>query len=181
MIEMLRLRGQSPIRSGDDINRIVPQFGGGNVYVEDPERYPYLLDPIIPDQSFIVAWSHQLHCIFYIMSEYDRILRHGPNGKERSIPPGSYSVHTRHCFEILRQSVLCHLDMTLEGAQAPVLTGTTGFGHARVCQNRQEAIDWMEKNRNPGVREHPDSVIQANQRRAPRPTPDQELIPTMKQ
>lgn len=25
MIEMLRLRGQSPIRSGDDINRIVPQ------------------------------------------------------------------------------------------------------------------------------------------------------------
>lgn len=81
------------------------------------------------------------------MSEYDRILRHGPNGKERSIPPGSYSVHTRHCFEILRQSVLCHLDMTLEGAQAPVLTGTTGFGHARVCQNRQEAIDWMEKNR----------------------------------
>jgi hypothetical protein len=81
------------------------------------------------------------------MNEYDRLLRHGPNGEERSIPAGSSSVHTRHCFEILRHSILCHLDMTLEGSQAPAFNGTTGFGHAHVCQNRQEAIEWMEENR----------------------------------
>lgn len=81
------------------------------------------------------------------MSEYDRIVRYGRNGQEKIIPPGAYSVHTRHCFEILRQSILCHLDMTLEGSTSAISNGTTGFGHAHVCQNRQEAIDWMEANR----------------------------------
>lgn len=111
------------------------------MHLENPDG-PYLLHPIVPGEKFVVTWTHQLHCLvsglnfsfctyakpqFHVMNEYDRLLRHGPNGKERSIPPGSNSVHTGHCFEILRHSILCHLDMTLEGSHAPPYNGTTGI------------------------------------------------------
>jgi hypothetical protein len=80
------------------------------------------------------------------MKEYDRLLRHGPTGQEKIIPEGSRSVHTRHCFEVLRQSVLCHMDMTLEGSIPHYEYGSSGFGHAHVCQNGREALHWMEAN-----------------------------------
>ncbi|KAK2007425.1 hypothetical protein LZ32DRAFT_622203 [Colletotrichum eremochloae] len=128
---------------------LVPR-GGGVVRVEDFKSYPYLTNPIEDDSGpvYVTTWTHQLHCLFYVMSEYDRIVRNGPNGLERVIPEGFHSVHTRHCFEILRHSILCHLDMTLEGSMPGMPpTGSTGFDHAHVCQNHQEAMDWMESKR----------------------------------
>lgn len=81
------------------------------------------------------------------MTKYDRIVRHGPNGQVKVIPPGFHKVYTLHYFKILRQSVLCYLDMTLEGGMPRPPSGTTGFGHAHVCQNRREAMDLMAANR----------------------------------
>ncbi|KAK6849306.1 hypothetical protein PG995_013139 [Apiospora arundinis] len=123
--------------------------GGGNILIKDHKSYPDLTAPIEDPSGpiYVTTWTHQLHCLFYVMTEYDRIVRHGPNGLEKVIPPGFHSVHTRHCFEILRQSILCHMDMTLEGSMPGSPSGTTGFGHAHVCQNRQEAREWMEANR----------------------------------
>jgi hypothetical protein len=81
------------------------------------------------------------------MSEYDRLLRHGPNGQETIVPPGEESVHTRHCFEYLRQSVLCNLDMTLEGTSPDMSNGVMSFP---VCKKRKQVFDWMEANALPG-------------------------------
>ena len=81
------------------------------------------------------------------MDAYDQVVRYGPTGHENLIPEGHDSVHTNHCFDYLRQAILCNVDMTLEGGSPGNPTGTNGFGHAHVCRNYLEVIDWIEERR----------------------------------
>lgn len=53
--------------------------------------------------------------------------------------------HAAHCFEYLRNQILCMSDMTLEGSQS--VLDATGEGQAHVCRNREEAISWIEARR----------------------------------
>lgn len=84
---------------------------------------------------------------YLLMDKYDRVVRIGADGSEASIPEGFHSVHTRHCFDYLRQTILCHLDMTLEGAQEDNPFGTSGYEHPHVCRSYSETIDWIEAHR----------------------------------
>lgn len=52
--------------------------------------------------------------------------------------------HAAHCFEYLRNSILCSADMTLEGQPS---TTNEGEGQAHVCRDREEAIAWIEARR----------------------------------
>jgi hypothetical protein len=51
-------------------------------------------------------------------------------------------VHASHCFEYLRNSILCNLDMTLEGSMSTPEDHERGQPHE--CRNRAEAIAWIE-------------------------------------
>lgn len=53
--------------------------------------------------------------------------------------------HAAHCFEYLRNQILCMGDMTLEGSQS--VLDATGAGQAHMCRNREEAIAWIEGRR----------------------------------
>ncbi|KAK8122633.1 hypothetical protein PG984_011303 [Apiospora sp. TS-2023a] len=148
-VRQLLLLRHLPVRNGDEINGFAPRLS--TEIVHPINEMDFYISNYTSDEDMATLrhrWVDLLPRQFYVMTEYDRIVRHGPNGQERVIPPGFHSVHTRHCFEILRQSILCHLDMTLEGSMpGGPPSGTTGFGHAHVCQNRRESMDWMAANR----------------------------------
>ena len=80
------------------------------------------------------------------MKEYHRVLHHGPDGTEYFIDPTHNSYHASHCFNYLRQAIMCNADSTLEGAGlgsgAP-----DGSGQTHSCRNRKESIEWLEANR----------------------------------
>ncbi|KAM7187575.1 hypothetical protein V8F33_011131 [Rhypophila sp. PSN 637] len=47
--------------------------------------------------GFNTAWVHQLHCVYWVMREYHRVLHHGPDGSEYFIDPTHNSYRTSHC------------------------------------------------------------------------------------
>lgn len=92
------------------------------------------------------------------MKEYHRVLHHGSDGTEYYIDPSHNSFHTPHCFNYLRQVILCNLDSTLEGSgdhNGP----PDGSGQTHTCRNRQESIDWLEMRKVDGTQSIDDSFI----------------------
>lgn len=71
------------------------------------------------------------------------MLHHGPNGQEYFIDPTHNAYHTSHCFNYIRQAILCGLDTTLEGAGDGIGVAD-GSGQTHVCRDRQQSIDWLE-------------------------------------
>jgi hypothetical protein len=123
--------------------------GQGMVKVPDFKEYPYLAKPahlLHNELAYNTAWVHQLHCVYWVMSEYHRVLHHGPNGEEYFIDPTHNSYHTSHCFNYIRQAILCGLDTTLEGGGEGVGVAD-GSGQSHVCRNREQSIEWLETNR----------------------------------
>lgn len=54
--------------------------------------------------------------------------------------------HTSHCFEYLRQSLVCSADSSLEPAGSRV-DGFLGWGFPRQCRSFDEIKKWSEKSR----------------------------------
>ncbi|EFR05193.1 hypothetical protein MGYG_08207 [Nannizzia gypsea CBS 118893] len=54
--------------------------------------------------------------------------------------------HMRHCFDYLRQGLMCAADSTLEPVDTR-LGGVTGWGDERVCRDYAALKDWAEKRR----------------------------------
>lgn len=72
------------------------------------------------------------------MDSYHQLIVNGKNGEENPH-------HAAHCFEYLRNSIMCNLDMTLEGSQSTPMDKSRGQGH--VCRDRDEAVKWIEARR----------------------------------
>ncbi|CAA9967185.1 DUF3328 domain containing protein [Pyrenophora teres f. maculata] len=125
--------------------------GGGNVHVPQHTQFKDLSEPFLDPSGtplWKVSWAHQIHCLYYIMNAYDQIVRYGTKGAENKIEEGHHSVHTNHCFDYLRQAILCNSDMTLEGGtMRGDRKGTNGFGHTHSCRNNKEALQWTESMR----------------------------------
>lgn len=119
------------------------------VKVPNFQDYPYLAEPsnlVNEELAYNTAWVHQLHCVYWVMSEYHRVLHHGPNGKEYFIDPTHNSYHTSHCFNYIRQAILCGLDTTLEGEGRGVGVAD-GSGQTHVCRDKSQSIEWLEANK----------------------------------
>ena len=56
------------------------------------------------------------------------------------------SEHTSHCFEYLRQSLLCSSDSTIEPAGEQV-EGFLGWGYSRSCKDFTALKRWAEEAR----------------------------------
>jgi hypothetical protein len=55
--------------------------------------------------------------------------------------------HVQHCFDYVRQALLCAADTNLEIANAT--TGrTNGWGFERTCRSYEDVVKWAEKWRN---------------------------------
>jgi hypothetical protein len=117
------------------------------VKVPNFNDFPFLMEPSIlfnDTRAYNTAWVHQLHCVYWVMREYHRVLHHGPDGTEYFIDPTHNSYHTSHCFNYIRQAILCGLDTTLEG-QGDGVGVADGSAQTHICRDRQQSVDWLEQ------------------------------------
>lgn len=86
--------------------------GIGFQWVNDTHRYHDLPHPIIwPNKTvFTTSMTHQLHCLFAVVETYSGL-------KSNTALPEDHHWHMIHCFDYMRQAIMCSADMALEGLE----------------------------------------------------------------
>ncbi|WQF82788.1 Putative mycotoxin biosynthesis protein UstYa [Colletotrichum destructivum] len=135
----------------EEASHVVPSCGD-DIHISNHDQYEHLSEPWVDPRGntlWKVSWAHQLHCLYLIMNDFDRLVRYGVTRKENQVEEGHFQVHTNHCFDYLRQSILCTSDMTLEGKVLgrDANPGTDGWGHLHTCRNHREVVQWVEERR----------------------------------
>ncbi|KAI0004756.1 hypothetical protein F4779DRAFT_599326 [Xylariaceae sp. FL0662B] len=125
---------------------LVPK-GLGYLEIKNPEDYdnlPTRLDSY--DEQFVVTSSmtHQLHCLYAIAEAYSALT------SDTSRVPKETPWHLTHCFDYLRQGIMCCGDVALEGEQTTFpdgFEGSDGWDAKHVCKDYSQVYDYLETNR----------------------------------
>ncbi|KAF2030395.1 hypothetical protein EK21DRAFT_65519 [Setomelanomma holmii] len=123
----------------------------GDGFIEVPDYTSYTLPPPMhfdlssPDKEvYAVAVFHQLHCLMHMSGYIDKLMMQIRN-KDFRLDEGEIG-HNDHCFNYLRNALMCCGDTTLEGqSQAKMfehVAGTDGTGAVHVCRNYYEISAW---------------------------------------
>lgn len=99
--------------------------------------------------TYVLAVFHQMHCLYHMQAYMDALAMQMRAGNttldERKL------IHNDHCFNYLRNAVMCTADTTLEGQIEGEgwdgEAGTDGTGAVHVCKNWDEVVAWAERNR----------------------------------
>jgi hypothetical protein len=113
-----------------------------------PVHGGFFQHPTIAPKRSAIATFHQLHCLNEIR-EGVYAMEDGTVKDERSTNQaahdhGSYLPHIRHCIDLLRQSLMCQPDLTIE-LKNDELGGVTGFGTEHQCVDWQQLLDWVAR------------------------------------
>ena len=149
----------------DDIKqhwlKLVPK-GLGFIEVADYANRPDIPLPLIEYKKpvYTTSVTHQLHCLFMIMHGFnDMALNHGSLAMDMSGGDDDEGLtregedpmeHLSHCFDYLRQAIMCHGDTALEGLQTtfgPDVGGSDGWNVKHVCRPWDQIHDWLEERR----------------------------------
>ncbi|MCJ1310846.1 hypothetical protein MMC25_004513 [Agyrium rufum] len=84
--------------------------------------------------GFMVSMFHQLHCLSYIVQH----LQAGYGGVELT-PEVAH--HSAHCFDYIRQAIMCAGDTALEGHT----DAGPGFGNNHRCVDYQALLAWANE------------------------------------
>ncbi|KAH7139073.1 hypothetical protein B0J11DRAFT_516014 [Dendryphion nanum] len=95
-------------------------------------------DPTKDGSFYGTAIVHSIHCLYSIMAEYDALAL-GLKSKQHD------TLHMDHCFDYIRQSLMCAGDTTLAGEDFP--GGSYQFEVVHVCRNWDQIYDWLDENR----------------------------------
>ncbi|KAL3462907.1 hypothetical protein BJX64DRAFT_287886 [Aspergillus heterothallicus] len=124
-----------------------PTVGRG--FVQHPEIAPALAGLTV---------YHQLHCLRTIISAYyaateptsqsSSLSAHHHNSPSTNSSTSLKPDHISHCFDYLRQTIMCAADTNLEVLE-PDADGTSGWGQPRVCRDYQQVFEWASKWPNP--------------------------------
>lgn len=93
------------------------------------------------------AINGQLECLYDIMNSVNDLILH--NGK-LGPPKGEVAtdIHLSYCFDYLRQSLMCHGDTALEGAQTAFesgVDGTDGWNVRHICKPWDRIYKWLDR------------------------------------
>ncbi|KAH6634672.1 hypothetical protein B0J18DRAFT_453373 [Chaetomium sp. MPI-SDFR-AT-0129] len=125
---------------------IVPK-GLGYVQINDTSRYKNLPNPLksYPDSTFTTSVTHQLHCLHAIVGV---VAAYTSNRLDKLPQEGTW--HLNHCFDYLRQSIMCCGDMALEGQQTSFpagFVGSDGWDAIHMCKDYRKVLRHLENNR----------------------------------
>ena len=73
--------------------------------------------------------------------EQDDEQKRRPAVEKRALPEHSLG-HIRHCIDLLRQSLMCNPDLTVE-LKDEELGGVTGFGTMHRCADWSGLLEWI--------------------------------------
>ncbi|KAJ4419385.1 hypothetical protein N0V82_004967 [Gnomoniopsis sp. IMI 355080] len=123
---------------------IVPK-GLGYLKVDNPSEYNNLPHPVkgYNDTVFTTSVTHQLHCLYNILEVYSS-LTSGQSIEEQM------KGHLPHCFEYLRQSIMCCGDTALEGQHTTFpngIIGSDGWDAKHVCKDYGQIFEYLDQNR----------------------------------
>ncbi|ORY05913.1 hypothetical protein BCR34DRAFT_490529, partial [Clohesyomyces aquaticus] len=111
-----------------------------------PRGLGFIHHPVLaPNQSGLAVF-HQLHCLHGLRNQYYLAIEQSKNGSRsaRNNDEHSDPGHVRHCFDLLRQSIMCAADTNVEPIK-PNLGGITGWGHERRCRDFRSVFEWAGK------------------------------------
>ncbi|CAJ2504031.1 Uu.00g114250.m01.CDS01 [Anthostomella pinea] len=113
----------------------------GYVQIPDHDSYDILNEPYtVPinrttdGPAYMMAVFHQLHCLSYIVNHYQQ----GYAGTELT---EEVAHHSSHCFDYLRQSIMCAGDTNLEGETE----AGPGWGSEHECVNYDALLNWANE------------------------------------
>lgn len=109
---------------------------------------------------YTTSVTHQLHCLYMIMHGFNDLALNG-GSFAMDMAGGEHdegltregedpAAHLSHCFDYLRQAIMCHGDTALEGLQTtfgPDVGGSDGWNVKHVCKAWDEVYDWLETHR----------------------------------
>jgi len=121
--------------------------GLGYVQINNTEDYNNLPTPLefYPDSTFTTSVTHQLHCLHAIV---EVVAAYTSNQLDKLPEEGPW--HLSHCFDYLRQSIMCCGDVALEGQQTtfpPGFKGSDGWDAKHVCRDYGQVLAHLERNR----------------------------------
>ncbi|KAI1502981.1 hypothetical protein F5X99DRAFT_139391 [Biscogniauxia marginata] len=101
---------------------------------------------------YCVSAFHQLHCLDMLRHGYYAAIEIGStrpdedSGSSIQRQDGIPSPHMQHCFDFIRQSLMCAADPTLE-KRNETIGGVTGWGSTHQCRDFEALKEWTEKHR----------------------------------
>jgi len=124
--------------------------GLGYVNVTNPSQYNNLPKPIHDYPSshvYTTSMTHQLHCLYTILEAYNTLQL--PISARQPI---KMPWHINHCFEYIRQAMMCAGDVALEGAATTFPAGeggedrggSDGWDAKHVCKDYGQVKDYLE-------------------------------------
>lgn len=101
--------------------------------IPDPSIYHDLPTPIVwPNQTvFTTSVTHQLHCLYAVVAVYSGLTSHHELEED-------HHWHMIHCFDYMRQAIMCSADMSLEGLETTFPDkngGSDGWDSKHVCKD----------------------------------------------
>ncbi|KAL5113995.1 hypothetical protein ACEQ8H_008100 [Pleosporales sp. CAS-2024a] len=138
---------------------LIPR-GGGFIEIPDYAHYalpsPMHFDAASGKELFTMAVFHELHCLMHISAYLDRLVMQIRN--RDWVVDEDALWHNDHCFNYLRNALMCAADLTLEGqSQSEMLKdvpGTDGTGASHTCRNYDEVYAWADGKRVTDHKEH---------------------------
>ncbi|KAI0468293.1 hypothetical protein F4859DRAFT_517172 [Xylaria cf. heliscus] len=109
----------------------VPDYASYNT-LGDP--YTVAIDRTSDGPAYMMSVFHQLHCLSYIVDNYQRGYA-GANLTEE------IAHHSAHCFDYLRQSIMCAADTNLEGETE----AGPGWGSDHQCADYDAVLAWANE------------------------------------
>lgn len=95
--------------------------------------------------------THQLHCLYMILDAYNTLQVSVDLGFANKV---RNPWHVTHCFEYIRQAIMCAGDVALEGAATTFphdpetgrdLGGSDGWDAKHVCKDYSQIYAYLEK------------------------------------
>ncbi|KAK2037692.1 hypothetical protein LZ31DRAFT_509238 [Colletotrichum somersetense] len=89
--------------------------------------------------------AHQLHCLYSTKHAfYDLYYNRTGDKTEPLFGVGWQLEHLNHCWDYVRQTIMCNPDLTVEWRGEHE---GTGWGYQRQCKDWGPVYDWLEKHR----------------------------------
>ncbi|KAI2469843.1 hypothetical protein F4781DRAFT_201864 [Annulohypoxylon bovei var. microspora] len=114
----------------------------GYIHVPTYAHYPTLPAPFTvavnrtaDGPAYMMSVFHQLHCLSYVIAHFQA--GYGGAALEDDV-----ARHSAHCFDYLRQSVMCAADVNLEGETE----AGPGWGSPHECVDYDAVLAWANAN-----------------------------------
>ncbi|EEA19804.1 hypothetical protein TMatcc_009947 [Talaromyces marneffei ATCC 18224] len=113
--------------------------GRGYVQIEQDDAIglsePYSIEAHwTTEPVYMMSVFHQLHCLSYLVQAYQSAFAGTALTQE-------LAHHSSHCFDYLRQSIMCAADTTLEGKTE----SGPGWGSTHQCKDYDALLKWANE------------------------------------